>query len=132
HGPATLRDLAWWSSLAVADAKTGLELVRERLRREIVEHETYWYAEPRAPARVSMRPSQSAYLLWEYDESTIAYKDVQVLLPRSGTLRRANWLGVLERPIVIDGITVGSWKRTVAGGRTVVAAKLFIALAPAA
>jgi hypothetical protein len=30
HGPATLRDLAWWSGLTAADARRGLEMIRAR------------------------------------------------------------------------------------------------------
>ena len=44
-----------------------------------------------------------------YDETIVAYKDLRVVLahplPAPGTL---------ERPVVIDGRTVGSWRRTLA------------------
>lgn len=30
HGPATIRDFAWWSGLTAADAKRGLEMTRAR------------------------------------------------------------------------------------------------------
>jgi hypothetical protein len=37
HGPATAKDLRWWSSLTAADVATGLELVGSQLGREVVD-----------------------------------------------------------------------------------------------
>ncbi len=31
HGPATIRDFSWWSSLTLTEARRGLELAREQL-----------------------------------------------------------------------------------------------------
>src|ERR1044071_2360289 len=36
HGPATLEDFVWWSSLTTADARAGLETARPRLQREVI------------------------------------------------------------------------------------------------
>ena len=58
-----------------------------------------------------------------YDEMGIGYKDLRMVLaeppPREG---------MLSRPIVIDGRTVGSWKRTVVRGAVTVEATLFTEL----
>lgn len=55
-----------------------------------------------------------------YDELTIGYRDVSVVLafppPRADAL---------QRPIVVDGSTVGSWKRQVSMRAVVVEAGLF-------
>src|SRR5215207_11246225 len=49
HGPATLRDFVWWSSLTTADARAGLEMIKPRLVSEVINGRTYWLASP-APA----------------------------------------------------------------------------------
>jgi hypothetical protein len=36
HGPATLKDYAWWSGLTTADAKAGVEMATPRLACEVV------------------------------------------------------------------------------------------------
>ena len=55
-----------------------------------------------------------------YDETIVAYQDLRVVLahepPRPG---------LLERAIVVDGRTFGSWKRTLTSRSVTVAATLF-------
>ena len=43
HGPATVKDFVWWSSLTVAQIKAGLALVGDRLTAETVEGKTVWF-----------------------------------------------------------------------------------------
>jgi hypothetical protein len=63
-----------------------------------------WWSAPDAPAAPV---STGAHLIPMYDELTIAYRQARVVLsaqpPRSG---------LLERPVLVDGTTIGSWKRT--------------------
>ena len=40
HGPATVRDFVWWSGLATADARRGLDI--NRADRHVVGDHTYW------------------------------------------------------------------------------------------
>src|SRR5215207_6729538 len=42
HGPATLQDFVWWSSLTTTDARAGLEMIRPRLLCETIDGQTYW------------------------------------------------------------------------------------------
>src|SRR6266487_1491890 len=59
HGPATLQDFVWWSGLTIADAKTGLEMVRSQLMHEVVDSQTYWRSTSMTPANDL---SQTIYL----------------------------------------------------------------------
>ncbi len=129
HGPATVQDFAWWSGLAAADARAGLELARPHLAHEDVDGRTYWLS-PAAPAGEDGPPS--AYLLPAYDEYTVGYAD------RSGVLGRTQARGVtldsfavLGPTIVVDGQVVGTWKRTFDRGSAVVAPELVVSLAEA-
>ena len=101
HGPATVADFAAWSGFTITVTRAALESLAGRL-----EQEDEWYAAPGAPAPAA---STGAFLIPMYDETIVAYKDLRVVLahplPAPGTL---------ERPVVIDGRTVGSWRRTLA------------------
>ena len=47
RGPATLQDFTWWSGLTMADAKKGIEMVRSQFVSEVLEGQTYWFADSR-------------------------------------------------------------------------------------
>lgn len=110
HGPATLRDFAWWSGLTTADARAGLEAAEPNLLREVVEGQTYWLP-PRA-GRTNSRSkdeSRAAHLLPVYDEYTVAYKDRSAALSPSAAAQTGN--GIFSPVIVIGGRVAGTWKR---------------------
>ena len=118
HGPATIRDFTAWSSLTVAAAKTAVGLAGAALERADDDTGKAWYSAP-APESAPSARLAGAFLIPMYDETIVAYKDLRVVLasqPRAG---------LLDRAIVIDGATVGSWKRTLAGASATVVATLF-------
>ena len=66
HGPATMRDFAWWSGLTVKDAQQAIDSVRPILESSTIGGLTYWSAEdprrgssPRAPRRCCCRTTTS-------------------------------------------------------------------------
>jgi hypothetical protein len=118
HGPATVKDYAWWSGLTMREAKEGLEMVRPALAREVVDGRTYWFVESQAAVR---RPSSCTYLLPNYDEYLIAYKDrgpvIHTASAAEGVVRLRD---AFVHYLVIDGRLAGSWRRTVKGGSVTV------------
>ncbi len=100
HGPATLRDYAWWSGLTVREAKTGIELAE--LEAEALDGRTYWFSPSSAAPRTA---SLSAHLLPNYDEYLIAYKDRGPVVGGSGR-------DVFAHYFVASGRLAGSWRRT--------------------
>jgi hypothetical protein len=116
HGPATLRDFAWWSGLTIADGKAGVAAAGERLTVEEDDEGRAWIAAADAPAGPV---SSGALLLGVYDEMTVAYRDLRNVHADG---RATNDL--LQRPIVIDGTTVGTWKRVLGRREVVVEATL--------
>lgn len=106
HGPATLRDYSWWSGLTMREARTGVEMLRKTLVEETIDGRRYWFVPSHAGAR---RRMLAAYLLPNYDEYVIAYKDRGCVLDSPPVIRR----GAVEHPhhLVIDGKLRGSWKR---------------------
>jgi hypothetical protein len=72
HGPATIRDFAWWSGLTQASIKRGIEILGSRLTKIASQDLTCWCCEP-PRSRTTTKPT--AHLLPIYDELLIAYKD---------------------------------------------------------
>jgi len=119
HGPATLNDYAWWSGLAIVDAKAGLDIVKGQLDHEVVEGSTYWMGQNR-PVGLT---SSATYLLPAYDEYTVAYKDRSAVLnPIHAELARN---GIFNPVMIADGNVVGTWKRTINKENIVIEAKHF-------
>ena len=109
HGPATLRDFVWWSSLTTNDARAGLESIRPRLLNEVIDGRTYWLTSSTPPVEEG---KSAAHLLPAFDEYTVAYKDRGAILHPSHT-RLTNAAGAVLGPtVILDGQAVGTWKRT--------------------
>jgi len=110
HGPATVKDFGWWSSLTAADIRRGLELAGSRLRQEVVDGVAYWSAASPAPPPGPASPS--VHLLQGYDEYLVGYSQSKSLLNLAG--RKL----IQDRPMfngvaILDGQVAGHWKRTV-------------------
>ncbi len=56
HGPATVRDFAWWSGLSLTDATAGVDTAQPRLEAIEAEGSTYWLAPPRRGRRPAGQP----------------------------------------------------------------------------
>lgn len=96
HGPATLQDYIWWSGLTAGDARNGIGLLENALEQVVVDDKAYWLARSSDvdPLFLPARSQQRAYLLPAYDEYNVAYKDHETL----------------GQTIIVNGVTVGSWK----------------------
>jgi hypothetical protein len=105
HGPATVRDFSWWSGLTMKQSREGVEAAASLLTSEIVADRTYWFVPP-AGGRVD--GALSAYLLPNYDECLIAYKD------RGSVVERATGPPIKDlfaHHLLIADRIVGSWRR---------------------
>ena len=125
HGPATIKDFAWWSGLSTSDVQAGLEMSRSQLETTVVSGKTYWFAAsmPRTPPAAPI-----AHLLPAYDEYTIAYKDHTAILDPDYRELVVVAFGIV---IVIDGRIVGAWKRVVENDRVLLTLDPFRALTEA-
>jgi hypothetical protein len=92
-----------------------------------VDGTTFWF-DP--SVTVPNREALAAYLIPEYDEVLIGYGELGVRdLPRA---RRVGLeIGRFDRPIIIGGTRVGSWRRTIGERDAVMETILFAPLGPA-
>jgi len=114
HGPATLRDFAWWSGLTIVDGRVGVAALGEALVGEEGPDGTLWISAAPAPATGDVDDERSpsvahALLLGTFDELVVAHRDLRNVHADG---RATNAL--LPRPIVVDGLTVGGWTRRLA------------------
>lgn len=104
RGPATIKDFAWWSGLTQAAASDGLDMIKSQLIHEVVDGRTFWFPTTRPLAKDL---SHTAYLLPNYDEYVIAYRDY------GGVFDPANLNKLIfGHVVVIDGRVIGTWRRT--------------------
>jgi hypothetical protein len=108
HGPATVRDFAWWSGLTASDARASLEMASPNLAQEEIDGQTYW-----GPRSVpgSVEPSPTAHLLPAFEEYLLGYTDRSAVLEPGYAMRMVARNGMISPIIVIDGQVVGTWKR---------------------
>ncbi len=72
HGPATVKDISWWSGLTIGDIRRALDALGSEVERETVDGLTFW-----APADADDRPSpdRRVHLLQAYDETVVGYTE---------------------------------------------------------
>jgi hypothetical protein len=108
HGPATVRDLVWWSGLPTADARRGIEACGAS--GEPIDGLTYWTVESSGAG--APRDARSE-LLPIYDEYVVAYRDRVAVPHGSSTLASASGqLVVFQHAVIVDGHIVGTWRPT--------------------
>lgn len=124
HGPATVKDFVWWSGLKVAQAKAGMAAIEGDLERIEKNGLTYWTV----PTNEALAGSLAAtYLLPNYDEFLIAYRDREEVLSHRRTVTYRP--PAMEEPphhVICDGVLAGSWRRVVKGLDTHIDVKLFV------
>jgi hypothetical protein len=111
HGPATIRDFVWWSGLATADARRGLDIARGVSAD--LNGQRYWtVGEPSArPGRHSARRGTPiAHLLPIYDEYLVAYRDRTAVPHGPATVRAGDRPVLFQHAILIDGQVAGTWR----------------------
>jgi hypothetical protein len=124
HGPATVRDLAWWSGLTLADVRLAVALAGDAVAEVSIGGTPYLVAGDATPTSPSC--VDTVHLLPGFDELLLGYGDRSASLapddvPRVLPARN----GLFLPTIVVDGRVVGVWRRTLGAGRVEVSTEPF-------
>lgn len=108
HGPATVQDFTWWSGLPVKDARNALEMVKQNFVSEVIDGQTYWLADH----GISLSNEEnSVHLLPAYDEFIISYRDRSATILAENNKKAISENGFFRPVVVVNGETIGTWKR---------------------
>ena len=111
HGPATVKDLSWWSGMTMGDLRSARDHLGSEVRDETVDGLTLWSLRRTAPARAA----GGVHLLQTYDELVVGFTESRFLGdPRVEGIREA-WQGSRfpSGLMLLDGRVAGYWRRTV-------------------
>jgi hypothetical protein len=109
HGPAQLRDFAWWSGLRISVARKGVALAASDLVEERVEGQSYFSGKDSD----STSNSPDLHLLSNFDEFVVAYQDRSALFSTPDQARALGGMQALTNNLIIRrGQVVGTWKPT--------------------
>ena len=108
HGPAQIKDFAWWSWLTMKDAQQGVDLAKAGLTEENVDGKIYWSAQKNHPKKLE---EPQAFLLSVYDEYVLSYKDRSAYSEERIFEKLMSMGNALTAVMVFKGKIVGTWKR---------------------
>jgi Winged helix DNA-binding domain len=121
HGPATLKDFAWWSGLTLPDAQQGIEEAKSELTHDVMGGQTYWFSAS-APF-VKKAKGTMVYLLPNYDEYTIGYREHAGVFDPSNTKNL-----IFSHALVMNGQVAGTWRRTLKKNAVIIETSTFAPL----
>lgn len=108
RGPASDRDLAWWSGLTLTEVRTAIASVADEFDRLELDGVTYLMrpGTEEAAGGVHLLPGFDEYMLGYGDRSApLAGRPLEHIVPGKN--------GMFLATIVVDGRIVGTWRRTV-------------------
>ncbi len=119
RGPATVRDLSWWSGLSHVDARRATENIKSQMSLEVVNEQTYFFM----PSGKNPVKGSRVHLLPPWDEYTVAYKDRSLVIDPEFEKEAGH--GIFNSNIVVNGYLKGSWRRELKGNRLVFESRYF-------
>ena len=121
HAPTTVRQFCWWSGLKLREAREAREALRSSFDSEIIDG-VEWL---RAGAGSTKSQQPAAHLIPEYDEVLVGTADIGI--PRLMADRRipGRTTNTFDRPLIIGGEWVGTWRRKVGPKRVTLEVERF-------
>jgi hypothetical protein len=114
HGPATLRDFAWWSGVTLADAGKAVNGAGRALRDEAIDGHRFWSASA-APTGARAVPGHA---LPAFDEFFVGYADRRAAIDPAHA-DRLTAFDVLSPVVLVGGRLVARWKRATTRDRVI-------------
>ncbi|MCU1568812.1 MAG: hypothetical protein JWQ56_3749 [Pseudarthrobacter sp.] len=127
HGPATLRDFAWWTQIPLTEVRAAFEDIKNQLVELEFEGTSYWLSPETASVLDGGVPGQrSVLLLPGFDEFVLGYSDRSlVLAPEHANKIVPGGNGVFKKTVVAGGEVIGTWAREGTGPGAAVVPELF-------
>lgn len=121
HAPTTLKQFCWWSGLKLNEAREAREALRSSVDSENIDG-VEWL---RAGAGSTKSQKPEAHLIPEYDEVLVGTADIGI--PRLMADRRipGRTTNTFDRPLLVGGEWVGTWRRTVGPKRVILEVERF-------
>lgn len=111
HGPATVKDMSWWSGLTMTDLRKALDLLgSSEVRSDTVDGLELWSV---ASDDAAPPPVRGAHLLQTYDELVVGYIESRFYGEQGAEKARAAW-GDRTYPsglFLLNGRVGGHWRR---------------------
>ncbi len=113
HGPATAKDLGWWTQLLVSDVRVAVASARDDLEELEVDGVSYFQAADSPAARGEDDGRPVTLALPGFDELLLGYRDRAASLRPEEAERVVPGKNGLFLPTIVDGGHVmGTWHRT--------------------
>ena len=113
HGPASQQDFMGWTGLSAAEAKQGMAAVASELASCIWQGKTLWMQKSLPDEAASAGRARLVHTLPGFDEYLLGIKDRTLAVPTAHQHRIIPGNNGMFMPtMVVDGVTVGVWKRT--------------------
>jgi hypothetical protein len=109
HGPATIADFRWWSSLTVAEIKRGLEMVGGELEKRSIDGQEYWASTFDLPTGPD---EPRAHFIQGLDEYFVGYQKTRSAADVAGSGPRGYDRGFYHT-FVLDGQVAAAVRRVV-------------------
>lgn len=114
RGPATVHDFSWWSGLTIKEIKKGVNSLPFDFVKEKVNGMEYIY-KPQMIKNIAI--SKSTFLMPDFDEYGIAYKDRSAfLIQKSNTINQYTF-PTTDHLLIVNGIRSGTWKPVYSGNK---------------
>lgn len=127
HGPATLRDFAWWTQIPLTDVRPAFKEISGQLVELEFDDTSYWMSPETASMLDDGVPGQrSVLLLPGFDEFLLGYQDRSlVLAPGHANMIVPGGNGVFKKTLVAGGEVIGTWAGPGKGRSAAVVPELF-------
>jgi hypothetical protein len=113
HGPADVRDVAWWASLTLTQVRRALAALDDEVERLEVADLELWWVPADLPVDQAPRDRPVVDLLQAFDEAYGSFPASRSLMdPAALATRRQQELHVL----LVDGLLAGWWGRRARSG----------------
>lgn len=133
HGPATIRDFAWWTKLALGEIRRALPIVARELESDGAAEPLWWRQGLLDEVADLKRRSAMPLLLPGFDEFVLGYQDrLFAMTPDHHQLLVPGNNGVFKKAAVVGARVGATWSRGGRPGRRILTLEEFVPLSATA